>query len=71
VNRAVAILCLFAGAIFAALGLLLLATKLTSLNDVRALLVIAAFGLAAFGCFRAASRLWRTPVANADRSNNS
>jgi hypothetical protein len=56
VNRFVALLCLFAGSIFAALGLLVLVTKFTS-PDVRGVAVIAAFGLAAYGCFRAAARL--------------
>ncbi len=57
-NRIAALMCLFAGAIFAAMASLVLFTKLTS-PSVRAVLFIAAFGLAAYGCFRAAARLWR------------
>ena len=52
--------CVVAGgvwvAIFAALALLVLFTKLTS-PSLRAVLFVGAFGLAAYSCFRAAARL--------------
>ena len=51
------------GAVLAAMGLIVLMTKLTSLPDVRALLFIAGFGLFAFGCFWAANRLRRASLA--------
>jgi hypothetical protein len=68
-NRTAAILCLLVGLIFAALAGLVLLTKFTS-PDVRGVLVLAAFGLASFGCYRAASRLWRTPVPKANRADD-
>jgi hypothetical protein len=48
------------------MGLVGLVTKLTSLSDVRALLFITGFGLAAFGCFWAANRLRRASLAKVD-----
>jgi FtsH-binding integral membrane protein len=58
VNRAVAALCAVAAAIFAILAALILFTKLTS-PSVRAVLYVAAFGVASFACYRTATRLWR------------
>jgi len=58
VNRAVSVLCVVAGSIFAVLAALVLFTKLMS-PTVRAVLFFAAFGVASFACYRAAFRLWR------------
>ena len=58
-----AALWLLLGAILAVFALIVLVTKLTSLPDVRALLFIGGFGLAAFGCFWAANRLRRASLS--------
>jgi hypothetical protein len=58
VNRAVSVLCVVAGSIFAVLAALVLFTKLTA-PTVRAVLYVAAFGVAAVACYRAAMRSWR------------
>ena len=59
----VAAVCLLLGAILAAFAFIMLVTKLTSLDDVGALLFIAGFGLAAFGCFWAANKLRRASLS--------
>jgi uncharacterized membrane protein len=62
----VAALCLLLGAILAVFALIVLVTKLTSLPDVRALLFIAGFGLASFGCFWTANRLRRASLSKVE-----
>jgi hypothetical protein len=61
VNRFVALLCGFAGSIFAAVAPLVLLTKLTS-PTLRAVLFVGAFGLAACSCVRAARLAWGTRI---------
>jgi hypothetical protein len=66
VNRVLCLLaaavCLLLGSILAVFALIGLVTKLTSI-DARAILFIAGFGLAAFGCFWSANRLRRASLS--------
>jgi hypothetical protein len=68
-ERAIAILCFFVGSIFAALFLLLFVTKIARVfSQLGPDLAMLAFGLAAFGCYRAGLRFWKLPAVDAERT---